>query len=308
MRKFVIALVLLAIALPAAAQQAPVAKGLRVHLKIPRLLFTTGPGSPNCVYCFPHTVDIETTESGALRVAGREDWESASFPTVKAFTISKIEQKDGFTIVHMKDSRTPVDDAYRTLRFKGGDLQKAFWQVALPLATTQAEIDAYSAAVMKQMAEKAFPAETSVKPEQALELMTRSRDTEKATSVSRREFKGKKYLAVHLGVSKYEYNDLKVSDAQRLAAVFKDRLLSSIRGYVPLLEGSTFDGLLLRIVVPHKEFGPGFAGAEADDVEFFVPLDLAKKFTEADISAQELVRGSIVLNNGNRFDVDLSKF
>src|SRR5687767_14748620 len=91
-------------------------------------------------------------------------------------------------------------------------------------------------------------------------------------------------------------------------AIAVSRLLTSIRGYVPLLEGSSFDGLQLRLIVPHKDFGPGFSGIEADDVEFFVPLDLAKKFTEADISAQELLKGSIVLNSGNRFDVDMSQF
>lgn len=298
---------LIILCLPLAAQQAPVAKGLRVYLKIPRLLFTTGPGRPNCVYCFPHTVDIDS-DGTTLRVAGREDWETASFPSVKAFTVGKIEAKDGVTIVNLSDSHTPIDDAYRTLRFKGGDWQQAFWKVALPLATTKAEIDAYTSDMTARMAANAFPEETGVASDRALAIMKRSQDDEKAIAVSRKEFKGKEYLTVHLGVSPYQYNDTKVSDTQRLAAVFKDRLLSAIRGYVPLVEGSKFDGLELQIVVPHQPFGPGFTGTAADDVDFFVPLDLAKKFTEADISAQELLRGSIVLNGGNRYDVDLSQF
>ena len=308
MRKIGVALFLLATSLPMLAQTPPVTKGLRTNLKISRLLFTTGPGTRNCVHCYTHTVDIETTESGAIKVAGREDWEIAAFPTVKAFTIKKVEQKDGVTTVELSDSKTPVDDAFRTLRFKGPDWEQAFWKVVLPGTLTDAQLTEYSNDIMKRMAEAAFPAETGVKPEAALAILNRTRNDEKAASLARREFKGKKYLAVDLGVHEYQYNDLKVSGAQRLAAVFKDRLLKSIRGYVPLLEGAAFDGLQLSIIVPHKDFGPGFSGAEVDDVEFYMPLDLAKKFIEADISAQELLKGSIVLNNGDRFDVDLSQF
>src|SRR5687767_8155528 len=201
MRKIAVALFLLAIGLSAFGQTPPVTKGLRTNLKISRLLFTTGPGSRNCVHCYPHTVDIETTESGAIKVAGREDWETAAFPTVKAFTIKKIEQKDGVTTVQLADSNTPVDDAYRTLNFKGPNWQEAFWKVVLPLNMTQQQLDDYSDDVMKRMAEAAFPAETGVKPETALAIMNRSRNDEKAIAVSRREFKGRKYLSVHLGVS-----------------------------------------------------------------------------------------------------------
>ncbi len=119
------------------------------------------------------------------------------------------------------------------------------------------------------------------------------------------DYKGRTYLEVTLGDDGVVYNTLQLNQSARVTKVINDRLLDDIKAFqgVAGLVGIGGVKFALRIYFRNfvSESVPTF-----DRLELYVPLDLAKKFADADITSQQLMDGSVVILNGNRVQVSLT--
>jgi len=67
-------------------------------------------------------------------------------------------------------------------------------------------------------------------------------------------------------------------------------------------------GIKIRARISYRDFlSKGNQRSRVEVLEIFAPYDLVEKFFNHDITNQKLVDGSIVLVNGDRIEVDLSK-
>jgi hypothetical protein len=59
--------------------------------------------------------------------------------------------------------------------------------------------------------------------------------------------------------------------------------------------------------IPFKSFVDEYVSPEIDSLEIYAPLSLIRKFSESEITSQQLIDGSVVLVNSNRIQLSLSQ-
>ncbi len=119
-------------------------------------------------------------------------------------------------------------------------------------------------------------------------------------------FKGKTHFAVTLQPVAVVYNSNKLNSSARVAKVFNERIIERIRAFKGPAQESGIDGLKFSAEVAYRNFVDE-PTSHQDQLEIYLPLELIMKFTEADITTQQLVDGSVVLLNGNRIQILLTE-
>jgi hypothetical protein len=118
-------------------------------------------------------------------------------------------------------------------------------------------------------------------------------------------FKGNAYLAVALDDDGVVYDSIHLNQSARIAKVIQDRLLDGIRAFQDVANLGAIDGLEFTVRIYFKNFTSENPRA-SDSLEIYVPLALASKFANQEITSQELMDGSVVILNGNRVQVSLT--
>ena len=118
-------------------------------------------------------------------------------------------------------------------------------------------------------------------------------------------FKGQTYLSVTLGNDGTVYNTIQLNQSSRVAKVINERLLDDIKDFRGVASVVGIDGVEFRVQIFFRNFVsedvPAF-----DTLDVYVPVGLANKFADQDITSQQLMDGSVVLVNDNRVQVSLS--
>jgi hypothetical protein len=127
------------------------------------------------------------------------------------------------------------------------------------------------------------------------------------------EFKGKQYIAFSAAYPPAEFNSLEINRAARVATVLKALVLPAFDKVAPVItDANGIYGIKIRTRIFYRDF-PSKRNQRPNQrphvevLEIFAPYDLVEKFFNHDITNQKLVDGSIVLVNGDRIEVDLSR-
>lgn len=299
MQKPIARLLLALIALVAAVTaSAPVQKGKKVVLRVPvSALKAESYSLMRNKYIYGGEV---TVGANGLVVRGEENWLGAGIPLRDVYKIQKVDkEKDGSTVVELWDANDVIK-----LRFKDAAALARFNELVISEGDTAA-IDAHMEAAQTAVATRFFvskgvPAESARKIVAAL-------DPERVSTIEMTQRKEQDYFTMQLLWDRSYYNNLKVNQPQRVARDIVERILPVVKALGPGLRGAKegLAGIALKMNILHRNAVTN--GDEGrDEVTMYIPSDLAAQFADADISAQKLVDGSVVLVNDNRFDVTLS--
>jgi hypothetical protein len=123
------------------------------------------------------------------------------------------------------------------------------------------------------------------------------------------EFKGKQYIAFSAPYPTAEFDSRQVNRAARVAIVVKSLVLPALDKVAPVItDANGIYGIKIRTRIFYQDFiSKRNQRTRVEVLEIFAPYDLVEKFFNHDITNQKLVDGSIVLINGDRIEVDLSK-
>ncbi|HEY4100922.1 MAG TPA: hypothetical protein VGM20_08605 [Gemmatimonadales bacterium] len=124
-------------------------------------------------------------------------------------------------------------------------------------------------------------------------------------------WRGTRYLWVMAPEPKYTYNNNQTNEAERNAGTINEVAFPLIKKLgAAVTDSIPGAGFAVVIVVKHKDMAGRYSWLNStaeDRLTIYVPADLAAKFSRADITAQDVVDGSIVMFKGNRIKVDLTK-
>jgi hypothetical protein len=123
------------------------------------------------------------------------------------------------------------------------------------------------------------------------------------------EFQGKQYIAFSTTYPTDEFNSRQVNQAVRVATVLKSLVLPAFDKVAPVItDANGIYGIKFSARIfyrdPHSKRNQR---PRVEVLEIFAPYDLVEKCFNFDITDQNLVDGSVVLVNGDRIEVDLSK-
>jgi uncharacterized protein (DUF1684 family) len=239
--------------------------------------------------------------NGAVSVNDHANWQSLGFPSLAEYRLSKIKIDGDASVLEMK----PASGAGRALRlFLPAKPDFAYGQIF----ATKDEIAAYRDQVYRAMSEQFFTGPLKAIPEERkLALVTFADRTAGGASMGSTTYKDNLYLAIDLGQDDSVYNELKLNQAQRVARVLNDSLLSKLKASAK--EVATVDalhGIKLWYTIPHRDFAKEYAAASEDRLELYAPREQIKKFAEADITSQQFIDGCVVIVNDNRIQVPLA--
>lgn len=285
---------LLAVALlgPSVDAQVAVAKGQQVGVKIPAALFVSEGASMSGVPIFAADV---VGAGPAVRVAGRQSWQSEGFPFSWTFNVEKISTKKGFTEVELRNRL-----AWLKLRFYDQDLHSAFAAVTTP-DPIQYLTDAYAI-----LASSVFSGPLgSLTAAQRVEFMRHAHLEAGAVSVQSEVYKDNHYVVADLGRDTSVYNDLQFSQASLVAHVLNEDLLKKLKGFAAVVRNGVF-GVKLEFKVPHMSFLDKKSPAPTYELHIYAPATEIIKFSEADVTNQEFVDSCVILVDGSRVKVSLA--
>lgn len=297
---------MLTIAFPGvASSQTLLKKDAMVMVKPPLKAFTDIPKKvlgKEIEGIFERRATVEIDATGNVIVGGRADWQSLGFPWLEELRVDKIEFKKDqqHTEVELKGPR--ASNLWVRFILKG-DTQKAF--DAVVVTATQAEAyrrDAYAALTPGIFTEgwAAIPESNKIQLLRFLDLES------KASRFYSEDYKGRRYLGVHVGGGDVVYNDLQLNQSQRIAKVINERVLSVLKGFARASSGADeVAGIKLEFVLMHRDFLSEIV-PKIETVELYVPTVLARQFAEADITSQQLIDGCVILAAGNRIQISLA--
>jgi len=113
------------------------------------------------------------------------------------------------------------------------------------------------------------------------------------------------WFRVSSGETSDSYNDGQLNTNAILARVFDGQLLSLAKVFAAAAKDvAPLEGLKLEVQVLHRMFGQTAANTRSL-LEVYFPSALIQKFTNQDITSQDLLDGSVVIYDGNRVRVNL---
>ena len=283
-------------AAPALASQQLPARNTQVLVRVPpaalkRVQVTGG-----------HRFDgVVAPGEGGVTVNGRADWLAAGFPwitSLRTVTAIRRDPRAGMTIVELRGLGVPLI----RLGFRGADTSLFGVVTAPPDSASEVSALGYSAVAAAQFTGPL----ANIPTEQKDRLLRFAHRTANGVGVGSETFKERFYFAVDLGVFDTVFNDQRWTEAQRVAYVVNNRLLSVLKDFATLpTAGDRIQGLKLQYQVSHRN-PRSRAEPAVDKLEVYATLEDIKRFAAADITSQELFDRAVVLVDGNRIRVPLA--
>ena len=253
------------------------------------------------------TTILSEGDNGLL-VGGHEDWQTRGFPAM--VECKSYKPKPAKRIPRHIKMDLACYDFNVMLLVEGNDVEAAkalFRQVLLRGKPDSPAAEAYCQEAFAKIGDKIFSGPLAGYPQSARAAFVLSfHALDGARSLVRTEYKGDVYLLADLGSHNEVYNTVQLGRQERIARVFNERLLRSLRSAGKLsrdLEG--LNGFAFEIDIRYRNFVTENE-AGTDRLEIFAPIDVLGRFVDDDISSQKLLEGSTVRLNGNRTEVDLS--
>jgi hypothetical protein len=279
-----------------------VTKGAMVTLTIPYILlspegYSMTSGKP--IY----GVDV-MQDRGTYVVAGRSDWRLAGFPSLRELRVEKVTSRDQYAEIEL---RADVVVKVRFVPAKA-DLAPALSAVAFAGAASSPAVTQYARESLDQISGKVFTGPLdSVAQQQRRELLLLAWQTIGAAAISHDSFRNETYLTIDMGSSDVVFNDLRLNQAGRVAEALTRRMLTQLKQFgAPLASESGLAGVRLMIAILHKDFLSESA-PDADNVSIYAPKAMIAKFAGAEITSQQFIDACVVIVNGNRVEVPLSR-
>lgn len=125
------------------------------------------------------------------------------------------------------------------------------------------------------------------------------------------QFKGNQYLTLGFDHS-YTFNQAKLNQYGIGARIFDEvirKILSSGTTMAEKLslEGISANGYAFKIKAKSSNLADQASAPRILNYVFYLPRQLAKRYRESDVSGQQLINGSVVLLDGERIDLDLTR-
>ena len=282
-------------------------KNVQVLLRVPLSAFTKQFKGGWLVY----SGTIAWTGAGTVEVNGRGDWMERAFPSSQLWRLEDVGRpRAGGRLLKLRDRTLNSERAlYLTIV---GDSEQAFNAItALPqdsLAVGTAAVNAIASSPSMRELEQNLPGVGLRLVKVAAEQSRRVRDNSTADSVLGIEpYKAGKYLRFDLGEATSIYNDLRVSQGERVTMAFNTFVLSIAKAFTPtLLAATSLHGLKIELEVPHEDFlkdGP----LTFDRLHTYFPVKALRSFEQDELTSQQLVDECVVLLDGNRIKVQLDR-
>jgi hypothetical protein len=239
-------------------------------------------------------------------VLGQPGWRASGFPYCGDFTLTKITEfkplyKLRYTIVELRNAAV-----YLKLRFPpGADLKNDFQKVVAPgdWQSFQRSKDFHDN-VLAPQGQGIFTGQLAGLPE-PIKLSLFGMVCSGQGTLGTVAFKGNTYLSVTLGDDGTVYNTIQLNQSARIAKVINDRLLDDIKAFQGVASLVGIEGVQFTARIYFRNFVSETV-ATFDKLELYVPLGLASKFADLDITSQQLMDGSVIILNGNRVQVSLA--
>jgi hypothetical protein len=121
--------------------------------------------------------------------------------------------------------------------------------------------------------------------------------------ISSASFKGLGYVQVGVPTAT-TFNTVRVSQDQRVSQVIREVILPEAKALLPYVDGKPVAGLAFHLSIPAYNFVTG-GEAKFDDLVVYLTTDELRKFSDSDITSQQLIDDSFVLLNTDRVEVKL---
>jgi hypothetical protein len=240
-----------------------------------------------------------------IMVEGESDWQLRGWPPMLTLFYEKSSQEKKYTEIEFRGS-----SAYAKLRFAADtpNVDAALQQLVFLGSAESFE----SSAEFKALTEKLLPITFSgvlaeIPRDKQFQLLKDMGFNDDEMSVA--EFNGKQYIAFSATYPPAEFNSLQINQAARVATVLKALVLPAFDKVAPVItDANGIYGIKIRARIFYRDFhSKRNQRPHVEVLEIFAPYDLVEKLFNLEITNQKLVDGSIVLVNGHRIEVDLSK-
>jgi hypothetical protein len=239
-------------------------------------------------------------------VLSQTNWRASGFPYCGDFTLTKITAykplyKLRYTIVELRNATV-----YLKLRFPpGADLRSDLEKVVVPSdwQSFQRGKDFHDD-VLAPQGQGIFTGGLANLPE-PMKLSLFGMVCTGQGTLSTEVFKGRTYLGVTLGDDGTVYNTIQLNQSARVAKVINERLLDDIKAFRDVASLAGIDGVEFTVRIDFRNF-VSEQTATSDKLQLYMPLVLANRFADQDITSQQLMDGSVVILNGNRVEVSLT--
>jgi hypothetical protein len=240
-----------------------------------------------------------------ITVEGESDWQLRGWPPMLTLFYEKSSKEKEYTEIEFRSS-----SAYAKLRFAADtpNVDAVLRQLVFLGSAESFE----SSAEFKALTEKLLPIKFSgvlaeIPRDKQFQLLKDIGYNDDEMGVA--EFKGKQYIAFSAPYPTAEFDSRQVNRAARVAIVVKSLVLPALDKVAPVItDANGIYGIKIRTRIFYQDFiSKRNQRTRVEVLEIFAPYDLVEKFFNHDITNQKLVDGSIVLINGDRIEVDLSK-
>ncbi len=246
-------------------------------------------------------------------VLGQKDWATSGFPFCGDLMLTRIFELKSFAMHHelpYTEVELRSSTAYVRLHFAhvssdAGALNAEFQKLVAAGTWGQFKTtDDFHNNVFRVQQARIFTG-----PMAALSDRTKGSLMEMActgqNTFGAETYKSKNFFAITLGSDSQIYNSNVMNSSARVAKVINERIVERVKAFKAPAQETGLDGLKFAADISFRNF-VNEAELHNDRLEIYFPLDLCLKFTDADITSQQLIDGSIVLLNGNRIQVPLS--
>lgn len=249
-------------------------------------------------------------DGSKVLVEGREDWKTAGFPSLIEARLAKVKMVRKENRAEVTFRFGPMGYALR-LNVEGvteETLPSVLGEVAIAGPSSGPQVKESLDSAYALLAGNIFTGPLAAIPrDRQLLLLSFAHLTAEGTTIGNASFKDNAYLAVDLGEDPNVYNTLQLNQTQRVAKIVNERLLVVIKAFAAPAQGAApLHGLKLQLRIPYKDFLQQYAVPQYDTLELYLPLESIARFTDAEITSQELIDQSVVLVNSNRLQIPLA--
>jgi hypothetical protein len=240
-----------------------------------------------------------------IMVEGESDWQLRGWPPMLTLFYEKSSKEKEYTEIEFRSSL-----AYAKLRFAADtpNVDAALRQLLFLGSAESFE----SSAEFQALTEKLLPIKFSgvlaeIPRDKQFQLLRDLGYKDDEMGVA--EFNGKQYIAFSTSYPTVEFNSHQVNQAARVATVLKAVVLPAFDKVAPVItDANGIYGIKIRARIFYRDIlSKRNQRPRVEVLEIFAPYDLVEKLFNHVITNQKLVDGSIVLVNGDRIEVNLSK-
>jgi hypothetical protein len=296
----------------AVAQKPHVSRGDSVVLAIPRGLSQItevsgfSGGSPRFHFDIRITADSAVEVYDDIEKRWRRDWRTLGFPDVNKRVVEGVRR-----VTRDTKASTARHFVEYTLR----EPQKVDYRVfvAIPeevairhVIARAADLDSIRNVAFDTLAAHIFTGRLeAIAPNDRRTLLEFANLTDASTRISSETFKDRVYLVFRAPSDGNTWNDLRVAKNERIGRLI-EKQLALLKAASSRVTPEVALGIKLEQHTSHGT-APYYRDVQIDRVEAYFPLDALVKLANADITSQELVTQAIILVNGDRIALDMSK-